>query len=358
MRYVLDDLSSEPLYLQLFRLIRKDISDGIFKPGDRLPSKRNMSLDTGASIITVEHTYALLTDEGYIEPRERSGYYIAGSADRISDQTDQKPVPPHAVHVEDTSLPFSVFSRTVRNVLNKYGERVTEKSPNFGCPELRSAISDYLRRSRDIDVSPSRIMIGAGSEYLYTLIIRALDKDSVFGIESPCYDTIRQIYQSCNVRIDPLKMGRDGILPEELKRTNASVLHLTPYNSVPTSVTASAPKRREYIKWVQSKPGRLIIEDDYDSEFSSITKAESTLFSMDDTGSVIYMNTFSKTLFPGLRAGYAVLPDRLISSYSSRNGFLSCSVPVLTQYCIAELLTNGEFQRHINRVRRKRKSQG
>ena len=357
MRYVLDNLSSEPLYLQLFRLIRKDISDGIYKPGDRLPSKRNLSLDTGASIITVEHTYALLTDEGYIEPRERSGYYVSGSADTRPDHTDMMSNAHHTVHVDDTSLPFSVFSKTVRNVLSKYGESITEKSPNFGCPELRSAIADYLCRSRGIDVSPAQIVVGAGSEYLYTLIIRILDKDSVFGIESPCYDTIRQIYQSSNARIDYLKMGRDGILPEELERTNASVLHLTPYNSVPTSVTASAPKRREYINWVQSKPERLIIEDDYDSEFSSITKAESTLFSMDDTGSVIYMNTFSRTLFPGLRAGYAVLPERLISIYSSRNGFLSCSVPMLTQYCIAELLTNGEFQRHINRVRRKKKSQ-
>ena len=346
------------MYLQLFRLMKKDISEGIYKPGDKLPSKRTLALDTGTSLITVEHTYAMLTDEGYIEPRERSGYFVVQSESAAAEHRELEIRDRPAAHVADTSLPFPVFSRTVRKVLSEYGERITEKSPNFGCPELRSAVAGYLRRSRGIDVSPSQIMIGAGSEYLYTLMIRTLGPDTVFGIESPCYDTIRKIYMSSNVAVDHLRMGRDGILPEELSRTDASVLHLTPYNSVPTAVTASAPKRREYVRWVQAVPERYIIEDDYDSEFSSVTKAESTLYSMDNSGSVIYMNTFSRTLFPGLRAGYAVLPEKLLDKYAEQNGFLSCSVPMLTQYCIAELLSNGEFQRHINRVRRKRKVQG
>ena len=350
MRYVLDK-SSGSMYIQLFRMLKEDIEKGVYRDGDKLPSKRIMALDSGASVITVQHAYDLLADEGYIETRERSGYFVIykhGS----SAESGALPLKAAASHYTDTAFPFSIYSKAVRKVLTEYGDRIIEKSPNFGTPEIRLALCDYLRRSRGIDVSPNQIVIGAGAEYIYTLILRMFPGDTVFGIEYPCYEKIQRIYEEASVPLDHLRMGHDGILSEELARTPAEVIHLTPYNSVPSKVTASGPKRREYITWLNGSQSRFIIEDDYDSEFSSTTKSESTLFSMDTNGSVIYVNTFTRTLFPGLRIGYMILPEKLLPRYTEKNGFLSCTVPMLSQFCIAELLMSGEFQRHINRVRR------
>ena len=350
MRYVLDK-SAGSMYMQLFRMLKEDIEKGIYRDGDKLPSKRVMALDSGASVVTVRHAYDLLADEGYIETRERSGYFVVykqGSRDR----EDTLPAKTPSSHYVDSAFPFSIYSKAVRKVLSEYGDMIIEKSPNFGTPEIRGAICDYLRKSRGIDVSPNRIIIGAGAEYIYSLIVRTFPDNTVFGMESPCYEKIQRIYEESGVPTDHLRMGPDGILSSELERTNASVIHLTPYNSVPSHVTASGPKRREYITWLLKDPSRIIIEDDYDSEFSSVTKSESTLFSMDKTDSVIYVNTFTRTLFPGLRIGYMILPEKLLQQFAEKNGFLSCTVPMLSQFCIAELLMSGEFQRHINRVRR------
>ena len=135
------------------------------------------------------------------------------------------------------------------------------------------------------------------------------------------------------------------------------MIHTTPYRSFPTGITASANNRHEYIRW-SSKRGRYIIEDDFESEFSVSTKSEETLFSLSKYDNVIYMNTFSKTISPALRIAYMVLPATLVPEFESRLGFYSCTVPTFEQYVLAELINSGDFERHINRVRRmKRKMQ-
>ena len=137
-------------------------------------------------------------------------------------------------------------------------------------------------------------------------------------------------------------------------RTNASVLHTTPYRSFPTGITASASKRHEYVRWF-GKKDRFIIEDDFESEFSVSTKAEETLFSLSEQDKVIYLNTFSKTISPSLRVGYMVLPEKLVGEFEERLGFYSCTVPTFEQLVIAELINSGDFERHINRVRRNKR---
>ena len=129
------------------------------------------------------------------------------------------------------------------------------------------------------------------------------------------------------------------------------MLHITPYRSYPSNVTASAAKRREYIRWA-SEPGRYIVEDDFSSEFTVASKPEETVFSLAESGNVIYLNTFSQTVAPSLRMGYMVLSEKLAAQYAERIGFYSCTVPLFEQLVLAELLESGDYERHIRRTRR------
>jgi GntR family transcriptional regulator/MocR family aminotransferase len=244
----------------------------------------------------------------------------------------------------------------MRSVISDLGETILEKSQNKGCPELRLAIKHYLSRNRGIQVDPEQIVIGSGAEYLYGLIIELLGRGRVYGIEYPSYEKIEQVYRASEVSLDALPLSSDGIESGALARSAASVLHTTPYRSYPTGVSASASKRHEYIRW--SKAGdRYIIEDDFESEFSVSTKPEDTLFALSGGDSVIYLNTFSKTISPSLRIGYMVLPKGLARDFDERLGFYSCTVPTFEQYVIARLLRNGDFERHINKVRRNKRKE-
>ena len=236
-----------------------------------------------------------------------------------------------------------------------YGEKILSRSPNKGQPEFRRAIAEYLARSRDIMVDEDQILIGAGAEYLYGLTVQALRRNVLYGLEDPSYEKIEQVYLANGAKIEKLKMGVEGIETEALQKSNAQVLHVTPYNSYPSGVTASASKRREYIKWASKRNG-ILIEDDFDSEFTLLSKAEDTLFSL-APDSVIYMNTFSRTIAPSMRVGYMVIPKRLTEKFERNIGFYSCTVPVFDQLVLAEFISNGSFERHINRIRRKKRKE-
>lgn len=343
-------------YMKIYVQIREEIVRGAYNFGDKLPSKRVLAEETGTSVITVEHAYGILCEEGYAEARERSGYFV------IYNESDCFPVAENAKedaplipanHNPRDDFPFTVLAKTARKVLSDEGERLLEKSPNFGVLALREAVSKHLARSRGMTVKPSNIVIGAGAEYLYSLIAQTLSRDIIYGIEDPSYDKIKKVYEANGAVCDMLKMGRDGIMTDELLRTQAMALHITPFNSFPSGITASASKRREYLNWAKLR-GAIIIEDDFDSEFSRSTKTEDTVFSQENER-VIYVNTFSKTIAPSIRMGYMVLPDSLMEKFKENAGFYSCTVSVLEQYIVAEFINNGDFERHINRVRRKRR---
>ena len=205
-------------------------------------------------------------------------------------------------------------------------------------------------------VSPAQILIGSGAEYLYGLHIQVLGRHMVYALENPCYEKIRKVYQANQVETDWLTMGKEGIETAELERTMAKVLHVTPFNSYPSGITATASKRAEYLRWAKERQG-IIIEDDFDSEFTLLSKPEDTLFSLEPHGTVIYMNSFSKTIAPSIRAGYLVLPENMMPYYEAKIGFYSCTVPVFDQLVLAEFINSGNFERHINRVRRRRRKQ-
>lgn len=345
----------KPAYLQLYKQLRKDIIDGVFSYNSKLPSKRLLADELGISTITVEHAYALLCDEGYAQSRERSGYYVMfrktdGFASSETGTNIQYRSQKTAAEYPIFSV--SLLSKTMRKVLNEYQEVILEKSPNSGSLELRSAIRQYLARNRGIQVELEQIIIGSGAEYLYRLIVDLLGRDKIFAIESPSYEKIEQTYAAAGVSYELLTLCEDGIDGEALARSRADILHVTPYRSFPTGITASASKRYEYIRW-SDKGNRFLIESDYGSEFSVLSKPTETLFVLADQDNVIYLNTFTRTISPALRVGYMVLPKQLVAAFEERLGFYSCTVPTFEQLVLAELINNGDFERHINRVRRK-----
>ena len=358
MKYKVDK-SIRPVYLQIYKQIKDDIIGGSYPYNTKLPSKRLLADETETSTVTVEHAYALLCDEGYVESRERSGFFVIfRNSDGFALPSVAEPMPSEAAYEPHNSpdFPFSVLAKTMRSVISDLGEALLERSPGKGCSSLRLAIRHYLSRNRGIHVDTEQIVIGSGAEYLYGLIIELIGRDRIYGIEYPSYEKIEQVYRASEVRYEMLRLSNDGIDSASLAHTAATVLHTTPYRSYPTGVSASASKRHEYIRW-SGVGERYIIEDDFESEFSVSTKPEDTLFSLSDADNVIYLNTFSKTISPSLRIGYMVLPRRLAVEFDERLGFYSCTVPTFEQYVIARLLQNGDFERHINKVRRKKRKE-
>ena len=356
MNYTIEKHSGESAYLQLYKQLREDIVAGVLPTGTKLPSKRLLAGELGLSVITVEHALALLVDEGYAEARPRSGYYAAfgdsvGSAPRLAALADMS-----AATAAPEDFPFSTWARTMRGVLTDYDRRILVKAPNCGCLELRQAIADYLGRSRGITVSPEQIVIGSGAEYLYGLVVQLLGRERGFALEDPSYEKIRRVYEANGARCELLRLGEDGILSRELQGCAAGALHVTPFHSYPSGVTATAAKRHEYAAWAEER-GSVIVEDDYDSEFASVTKQIDTIYSLAPER-VIYLNTFSKILAPAMRTGFMVLPEGLLAEYRQRLDFYSCTVPVFDQYVLAEFIRQGHMERYINRRRRKLRLQG
>jgi len=360
-------------YLSLYERVRNDIVSGIFIKNSKLPSKRNIADEYGVSVITVEHAYELLAEEGYIVPVEKKGYFVNYSADsffdgpieskdsaaeqnmnRPADRLSKENVIKSLGRFDNDELSFSQYARMTRRVLAIYGERLTERSPGFGTEYFRKILAAYVHRSRKMEVDYHRIIIGSGAEYLYSLIVKVLGRDMVYGIENPSYDKIAYVYASEGVKCKHLSLGENGIESNALWKADVGALHITPYRSYPSGVTASASKKHEYLKWSNEK-NAIIIEDDFESEFSPSRRPEETVFYLSKGRNVIYVNTFTKTIGAFIRVAYMVVPDNLLSIFEEKLKYCTCTVPTPEQYIIGELIESGEFERHINRVRRKRR---
>ena len=197
MKYSIKTDSGKKAYMQLYEQLRQDITDQVYKYGEKLPSKRILAEETQTSVITVEHAYLILSDEGYIEAKERSGYFVAYQKDEFVPIADKEV---HGVinrgqHYNMSEFPFSVLAKTMRNVISKYGENLLIKSPNAGCIQLRGAIADYLVRSKGMNISYKQVVIGSGAEYLYGLIVQYLGRDKIYALEDPSYEQIHSVYR-------------------------------------------------------------------------------------------------------------------------------------------------------------------
>ena len=354
--YELKKSPGVPLYEALYRCIRKDILSGVLSPGEKLPSKRALAQNLEVSKITVEAAYNQLLSEGYIRSQEKKGYFVEAVQRQAPPRTVEipgEPLPKREYLLDLTAngteqFPFSVWSRLQREVMLDYGERLLLPLPNQGIPELRQAIADHLAAFRGMHVHPDHILIGAGTDFLYNLLIQLLGQDKIYAVEEPGYGKIRKIYAAGGVACVSAPMDSQGVVPASLK--DAQVLHCSPSHHFPTGLVTSVTRRKELLNW--AKDGRWIIEDDYDSEFRFDAHPKPAMQALDRNGRVIYMNSFSKSLAPSIRISYMVLPRNLMEQFRKRLGFYSCTVPSFEQYTLSRFISRGHFEKHINRMRK------
>lgn len=354
--YELKKSPGVPLYEALYRCIRGDILSGALRPGEKLPSKRALAENLEVSKITVEAAYSQLLSEGYICSREKVGYFV-----ETVERRNPVPTAPVLHPKEDAAclldltangteqFPFSVWSRLQREVMLDFGEALLAPLPNRGIPELRQAIAGHLAAFRGMRVDPENILIGAGTDFLYNLLIQLLGREKVYAVEEPGYGKIRKIYAAGGVQTVSAAMDDRGVLPESLG--SADVLHISPSHHFPTGIVTPVSRRRELLDWA-NRGEKWIIEDDYDSEFRFDAHPVPAMQSLDDGGRVIYMNSFSKSLAPSIRISYMVLPAGLMAAFQQKLGFYSCTVPSFEQYTLARFLSRGFFEKHINRMRK------
>ncbi|MDD6678081.1 MAG: PLP-dependent aminotransferase family protein [Firmicutes bacterium] len=346
-----------PLYEALYRSIRQDILTGKLAPGDKLPSKRALAAHLKVSQITVEGAYDQLLSEGYIRTRQRVGCFVEPLPQLLRAEPENRAEPESRPFsgVDLTAngpadFPFSVWSRLFRQVMQDYGRQLLSPLPNRGYGELRSAIASSLAQFRGMSVSADQILVGAGTDFLYNLLIQLLGRDLIYAVEEPGYDKITRIYAAGGARYRLAPMDDRGVIPGNL--TDAQVLHISPAHHFPTGLVTPLDRRQELLDWLRQRQDRYIIEDDFDSEFRFHARPLPTLQTMDTTGRVIYMNTFTKTLAPSIRISYLVLPTGLMERFSRELGFYGCTGPSFEQYTLARFLNGGYFEKHINRMRK------
>ncbi|MDO4476010.1 MAG: PLP-dependent aminotransferase family protein [Lachnospiraceae bacterium] len=366
--YSLEGLGSETLYEHLYRMIRRDIRSGALKAGEALPSKRSFARQLGISIVTVENAYAQLQMEGYIEAVPRKGFYVADLGQEeffpapemspaVAGETEATRQEPDwfadfsGKQTHADNFPFTTWARVSREVLSTMQEELMENAPAGGIMRLRCRIAEHLRQFRGMEVRPEQILIGAGTDYLYGLLIQLLGTNVVYASENPGYRKLVDVLGALGAEVRLIGLDHKGIRVNELESSGAQVVHVTPSHHFPTGITMPAARRFELLGWAKKQPDRYIIEDDYDSEFRMNGKPLPALFSEDRAGRVIYMNTFTKTLASTIRIGYMVLPLPLLERFRARLSFYSCSVSNFEQYTLARFMEKGCLERHISRVR-------
>lgn len=364
--YSFDNKGTDSLYEFLYKSIRNDIISEKLRNHEKLPSKRALAEHLGISTITVENAYNQLVAEGYIYSKPKSGYYVSPiispsiyTATNKNRYTAEESTTSAESYLTDfannastqDSFPFVTWAKLMRQTLSDKQEQLILNSPSIGVRELRSAISDYLFQFRGMSADPDCIVIGAGTEYLYSLIIQLLGRDKKYALEDPGYRKIAQIYKANNVDFDYIPLDKNGIDTSALKDTNAEVLHISPSHHFPTGIVTPVSRRYEILAWASESPDRYIIEDDYDSEFRFTGKPIPSLQSIDNLHKVIYINTFSKSLTSTIRISYMVLPKELMELYNKELNFYSCTVSNFEQYTLASFIRQGYFEKHINRMR-------
>lgn len=362
LNYHLHKQKGQPLYVSLYACIKQDIVTGRLPAGTRLPSKRDMASCHGISVRTVLNAYEQLLAEGYIESLEKRGYYVSRVyEDHAQPQnllhSSQAPesdllVDFSSVHLVYDRFPYTTWKRVLREVLTDYDTQLIERSDPCGIPVLREAIAGYLGRARGIDVSPDQIIVGSGVESIYSRLVRILPPAAIYAAETPGYRKILWTYEDCHVPWHGIGMDEEGIRMADLEACYANVVHVSPDHHYPLGTTMSANRRAALLAWEGERPDRYIIEDDYDCEFRYHSQINPTLLSRDVHHRVIYTNTFGKTLAPGIRVSYMVLPERLMVRFRSSAGRFACPVSNLEQYALARFLNEGYYERHLRRMKR------
>lgn len=363
--YSFANLNGESMYTHLYSCIKADITSGVLHAGDKLPSKRMLAKNLGISIITIENAYAQLLVEGYIYSEPKRGYYVArieqmpGAAEPPAPREPLLHASTPAIvasfsksSVPPDTFPYNIWARLLRSTLSSADEHalISDTSAGGVLP-LRQALAKHLYQFRGLNVSPEQIIIGAGTQSLYNLIVQLLGRSHVYALENPGYPQLAAIYKTNDVFCRYLPMDEQGIRADVLENSGADILHISPSHQFPTGIVMPVSRRYELLRWAKEKSSRYIIEDDYDCEFRLYGRPIPPLQSIDSAEKVIYINTFSKTLAPTFRISYMVLPAHLASLFYEKLGFYSCTVSNFEQFTLAKFIEDGYFERHINRMR-------
>lgn len=369
--YSLHPEGSESLYEQLYRQIRADIEAARLAPHAKLPSKRALARHLGLSNTTVESAYAQLLTEGYLYSLPKRGHFVSPLARAALPVAAEQGLPaqvelsfePKASEapyfadllyngVSAEHFPFATWMKLLRQVMSSENEaRLLSDRPSGGVLPLRRAIAAHLQSFRGMQVSPDQVIVGAGTEYLYAVLIQLLGRSLRYGVEDPGYRQLSRIYARNDVHCQHLPMDAAGVQVADLERLGTNILHITPSHHFPTGLVMPISRRYELLAWSARAAGRYIIEDDYDCEFRLSGKPIPTLQSIDPAERVIYLNTFSQSLAPAFRISYLVLPKHLARRFYEILGFYSGTVSCFEQLTLSRFLDGGYFEKHLSRMR-------
>ncbi len=351
---------TEYLYSQL----KKMIGTGEIQGNEKLPSKRALATHLGVSIITIKNAYERLIAEGYVYSAEKKGYFVTPLESTYfiekpkkiiqTNQTDfsknQDFINLQGNSVNQNQFPFSLWAKLFRQSLKESKEKILSPLPAQGLLELRIAIANHLAKFRNLVVNPEQIIVGAGTEYLYTLLVQLLGKNCRFAVENPGYKKTSAIFEANGAFCFPIEMDNSGLLPQKLNELKIDAVHVSPAHHFPTGIVMPIRRRQELLNWAYNQ-NTFIIEDDYDSEFRFDGRPLDTLFSMDNNERVIYLNTFTKSISPSLRISYMVLPENLVQEFRNKLGFYSCTVSSIEQLTLASFISGGWFEKHLIRMK-------
>lgn len=361
--YPLSKESGRSLYEQLYEGIRRDILSGRCRPtsgcppSGRWPSIWRSALSPCRMPMSSWRRRATST-------RRRSGATTSApwSAPLQAAARQPAPLPPEPEQktyfldlvtnsIDRAYFPFTVWARLMRETLLERDKALLQAAPYNGAEELRRAISDYLRQFRGMNVDSGQIIVGAGTEFLYSLLIQLLGREKCYAVEDPGYSKIAEIYRSHQVNLRQVGLDEKGLSTRLLRRQEADIVHLSPSHHYPTGIVMPIGRRQELLRWAEEQEGRWILEDDYDSEFRFVGRPIPTLFSIDEAQRVIYLNTFSKTIAPSIRISYMILPPRLMEVYREKLGFYACTVSGFEQYTLAKFMAQGRYEQHLSRMK-------
>ncbi len=370
----LDANANQPLYEQIYAAIKNFILDGTLERGAKLPSTRALSSALNVSRNTVDTAYCQLAAEGFIDSSPRSGFYVSDvtsgengafyARTAHSEKTGPKTQPdededadeieydfsPYAVDI--SKFPYSTWKKLSRQSLNDESGLFLLGHP-FGDMKLREEICSYVLLSRGVECVPEQIVVGAGADYLLqmlSLVFRHMGIDEI-TMENPCYMRAAKIFQNNFIKVGAGALDEKGLVVSSISN-GSRIVYVTPSHEYPLGIVMPYGRRMELLNWAYSAPDRYIIEDDHDSEFRYKGKPIPALCGMDARSKVIYAGTFSKAVAPAIRAAYIILPPRLLKIYSGICGDCPCTVSRLDQSILAGFLSNGYFEKHVNRMRK------
>lgn len=356
--FTLEFYKGKPLYDQLYRDIIARIRSGELEEGEKLPSKRALAEHLGVSLTTVERAYGILTAEGYLEALPRSGFRVALSLAAVPAPAPV-PAPPErrsetldqcfSTAAVDTSVfPFSIWAKVSREAVYENPD-LLQRGESQGDWALRAALADFLHQYRGVECAPEQVVLAAGLEGVMWILLQLLPQ-AVFALEDPGYGSLRRLLDNLGRRWVPAAMDGKGVLVRALEESGADVAYVTPSHQFPLGITTPAGRRGELLRWAYAKPGRYLIEDDYDAEFRYASRPIPAMQGMDVGGRVLYVGTFSRTIAPSIRVAYLILPPELLEAYHRKFRHASATVSRFEQEALCRFLSSGAYGRHLRRA--------